>query len=755
MLANRRNRSFFWIILVIGFTVCCAFSITRLRFDYDFEAFFPNEAEELNEYNEFRNTFEYDNEFFLLAIENKSGIFDSVFLARVHDFSEDLRSLKDVKSVMTPLNLKELRIGALGPIQTNLFHYENPGLYKDDSIKIYNSPEYLGSFFAKNAKSICFYVRTEDKLSKLRSDSLSHRVIRTFEKYGFDEVHYAGRIVAQEEYLLKLSKEFTLFLALAFVVVVLFLTLTFRSVYGVVVPVIIVSLSIFWTLAIMVMVGKSIDIMTVMLPTMIFIAGMSDVVHYFSKYFEEYNKGTEKEKIFDLIKKEVGFPTFLTLLTTVVGFLSLLFSSIKPIRDFGIFTSVGIIIAFILTYTLLPSLLYFFTPKKMVSVHRPDNTTNNRMRFLLFWIFRNQKIILVATLGILVLSFIGINKIKLNNLLLEDLSNHTKIKRDFLFFDENYSGVRPFELKITVKDSSKRVWDYEVLQEINKIEEYGKLKFNLGLVFSPATIMKGLNKSQYDGDPKYYKFPDKEDFPELIKYLKSNRNNAEIKKIMTRDGMQCRIAGKYKDYGSMRVKELNEDLLTYIKKNINQNLVEVKITGGATLLDKNNEYMVNNMIQGFAWSIVVIALLTFLLHRSLKMVIVFILPNFIPMLIIAGFMGFCGIELKAATSLIFSIAFGIATDDTIHFISRLKIELGYGKSMLYAFKRTYFETGRPIILTTFILIGGFMSLMLSDFQSVFYFGFLICLTIIVALAAEFFLLPILLLLIMGNKNVKK
>ena len=192
-----------------------------------------------------------------------------------------------------------------------------------------------------------------------------------------------------------------------------------------------------------------------------------------------------------------------------------------------------------------------------------------------------------------------------------------------------------------------------------------------------------------------------------------------------------------------------------MEKNVNTELIEFRITGGATLLDRNNEYMVNNMIQGFAWSIVIIAILTFLLHRSLKMVIVFILPNFIPMLIIAGFMGYAGIELKAATSLIFSIAFGIATDDTIHFISRLKIELEYGKSMLYAFKRTYFETGRPIILTTFILIGGFMSLMLSDFQSIFYFGFLICITIIVALAAEFFLLPILLLLILGNGKTKK
>ena len=164
--------------------------------------------------------------------------------------------------------------------------------------------------------------------------------------------------------------------------------------------------------------------------------------------------------------------------------------------------------------------------------------------------------------------------------------------------------------------------------------------------------------------------------------------------------------------------------------------------------------MVTNMTQGFLFSIIVIALLTYLLHRSWRMVLVFILPNFIPLLIIAGIMGFAGIELKAATSLVFSIAFGVATDDTIHFISRLKIELEYGKSLIYAFKRTYFETGKPIVLTTFILMGGFISLMISDFQSTFYFGFLICITIIIAVIADFFLLPVLLFWILGKKKKK-
>lgn len=149
---------------------------------------------------------------------------------------------------------------------------------------------------------------------------------------------------------------------------------------------------------------KPIDLIITMLPTMIFVAGMSDVVHFFSKYFEEeFSKGTAREKIYPLILKEVGFPTFLTLLTTVVGFLSLLFSSIQPIRDFGIYTSVGVVIAFVLTYTLLPALLYFFTPKNSSPCIR-TTVAQPMPCAILFWIFRHQKSILVISALLLVMA---------------------------------------------------------------------------------------------------------------------------------------------------------------------------------------------------------------------------------------------------------------------------------------------------------------------------------------------------------------
>ncbi len=741
------------LIFVVAFTVLCAFKVQHLKFDYDFEAFFPNEDSELEVYETHRNRFEWDNEFVLLGLENKSGIFRKEFLKKVDTLTKELNQIRYVNRVISPTNIKNISLSGLAPVQKRLLHIDDESLYKDDSVNIYNTPELIGSFFPKDAKSLSIFIKTDEGLSKIKCDSLAKNIESAFQKYHFDEIHFVGRIVAQDVYLKNLQKEFVYFLAISFFLVILFLWISFRSMYGIIVPMVIVMISIFWTLGIMAMLGQSLDIMTVMLPTMIFIAGMSDVVHFFSKYFEEIAKGTEKQKIYPLILKEVGFPTFLTLITTVVGFLSLLFSSIKPIKDFGIYTSVGIIIAFCLTYTLLPALFYFFTPKKLVAVHSHDNKTYNVMRKVLFWIFRNQKTIIITTCVLVALSIVGVYKIKVNNILLEDLSDSVKIKQDFMFFDAHYSGARPLELAVEIKNN-KTVWDYDVMRQLNEVDEFLKKEYHAGFMYSPAMLTKTLNKALNDEISGEGKFPSEEEYEDIKKQLINNKKNKDIKRIITVDGKFARINGKIGDVGSIIVNERNKHFQEFIKTHINSKDIEIKITGAAHLIDRNNEYMVTNMTQGFLFSIIVIAFLTYFLHRSWRMVIVFILPNFIPLLIIAGIMGFAGIELKAATSLVFSIAFGVATDDTIHFISRLKIELGYGKSLIYAFKRTYFETGKPILLTTFILMGGFVSLMISDFQSTFYFGFLICITIIIAVIADLFLLPVLLFWILGKKKKK-
>jgi predicted RND superfamily exporter protein len=719
-----------------------------LRFDYDFEAFFPNEDSELELYHNYRETFEYDNEFVLIAPESQAGIFQKAFLEKIDSLTKTVSSFPFVSTVQSPTTMRRVSLDGLVPVTFPLLHIDEPARYRDDSLAVYRNNSLVGSFFPRNGKSMVIFVKTETGLSKAKCDSLADLINSTLQRFAFDDVHVAGRIFAQQVYIDTLRFEFALFIVVSFVLILVFLWISFRNIYSLLIPVAVVLVSILWTLGIMSLMGKPIDLMTTMLPTMVFIAGMSDVVHFFSKYFDSVGEGLPREKIYPLILREVGLPTFLTLVTTVVGFLSLLFSSIQPVRDFGIYTSVGITIAFILTYTLLPAVLYFILPEKIVPLKQQHNG-NVWMRKAMFFIFRRQKSILLVTAAVLVLSVFGISKIRINNLLLEDLDNSVRIKKDFIFFDTYYSGARPFEMEIKAAPGAS-VWDYSNMLSIHRVDSFIRKNYEPGFLVSPALIVREFRDAS--SSDKQLVFPSRDEYDELLPEIRARSKNKELKKFVEPSGRRARLSGKIRDMGSSRVAVLNTRLSEFIRAAADSTRLTFTLTGAAHLIDRNNEYMVENMLQGFGFSVLIIGFLTFLLHRSWRMVLIFILPNVIPLLIIAGIMGFAGIELKAATSIVFSIAFGIATDDTIHFISRLRIETGYGKSLLYAFKRTYFETGRPIALTTFILLGGFVSLMGSSFQSTFYFGFLICITIIVALLADLFLLPVLLFMLYKKES---
>jgi uncharacterized protein len=215
---------------------------------------------------------------------------------------------------------------------------------------------------------------------------------------------------------------------------------------------------------------------------------------------------------------------------------------------------------------------------------------------------------------------------------------------------------------------------------------------------------------------------------------------------------RLRISTKIPDIEYAIIKQQKIDFLAAIKTDDGYNAMEISLTGAAEMIDNNNTYLVKNMLQGFAFSIVLISILTWLIHRSWRWVLVFLVPNVLPLLLIAGIMAWLGIELKATTSMIFSIAFGIATDDTIHFISRIKIELQYGKSLFEALKITYLQTGRAVLITSLIITAGFACMLFSDFKSNFYFGLLISITMVIAVVCDLLLLPILINFFFKEKN---
>ncbi len=740
---NSQHRKQVYKLSILCFVIILAIiPLRRLKVDYDFEAMFPNDGGELDQYFNFRNQFGYDNEFVFAILENKKGgsIFDANFLKQVDTLGRRIERIDGITKAFIVTRISEPDLSSALPSQKPLLHIEQPELLNQDSAYLFSGHPIVGQLIAKNARSIALYFEHRQGISKKQSDALVDKIKTCCAELNLKDTRLVGRIFAQQTYIDLISNEFFLFSILSIVVVVLVLFFTFKTWRGILFPLIIVGLANYFTLAVMGLFGEKIGILSAIMPIMIFIAGMSDVVHFYEAYLEHRKTIHNHKDLFKKIFREVVVPTFYTLATTVVGFLSLLFSTMPPVRAFGIYTSVGITFAFILTCVLLPALLMLL-PEPIHKQQDSHEHEDHRLLRLLRFVNANGKWIAVICSLISVIIISSVFRLKENHLIVDDLNTNVQLKQDVTFINQNYSGIRPLEIEVKCSD----VWDEKNLKALDQLGAITKQSFEVNSVLSLAEYVRLSHKILFDGKlVARGNWPeDSVSFMACKQFLKQNYQKLNLSKVVDTLNQRWRITSKIPDIEFAIIKAQKEKFKSAIAGDLAFKSMSVNLTGAAEMIDNNNSYLVKNMLQGFAFSIVLIALLTWWIHRSWRWVLVFLVPNVLPLLLIAGIMGWLGIELKATTAMIFSIAFGIATDDTIHFISRIKIELKYGKTLEEALRVTYLQTGRAVIITSIIITAGFSCLLFSDFKSNFYFGLLTAITMFIAVVCDLLLLPIL------------
>ena len=745
----KKRSSILIIIALVIFTGLAGISASLLEFDYDFENFFPQNDPDLDYFLEYRETFENDNDYVLISVGNKKGIFNTNFLDKANRFAEELATLSHAKEVISPTNIKTPIISSFGAIEVPLLHINDPIKLKTDSLRILKSKEYSNTLFSSDLTSICIVVNHTQIITKKASDELLTDIENLILKYKFKELHYAGKIRGQKTYLTKMKFELMLFLTISVILIILFLFISFRSAYGVIVPLITVFISIIGVLGIMQVFGKSLDVMSTLLPTILFVVGMSDAIHILNRYIEELRSGKEKKEAIKTTFKEVGLATFFTSITTSVGFITLVSVPIKPMQDFGIYSAIGVLLAFTIAITFLPATLSLLKKPTIITKQTKQLFWNKVLSKSFIYVIRNQGKIAIGYFIVMIISVIGILQLQVDYKLLEDLSEDNPLQQDFRFFENSYSGIRPFEMAISTKDSSS-IFTFEVMQQMDKVEKYLYKNYEAGFILSPVSIIKSLNKATHGGSSSFFKIPsNKKKHQKLLNKLKRFNVENKISNLVNKDKSIARFTGKMDDVGSKSVKEKNIQFEQFFQSEIDTNLIEYKLTGTALLVDKNNEFLATNMIIGLAIAFILIALLIGVIFKSIKMALLSIIPNVVPLAFIGGLMGFVGTNINMSTSIIFTIAFGIAVDDTIHFLSKYKIESDKGKSLIYSLKRTYLSTGKAIVITTLILCGGFISLIFSDFKSTFLIGTYVGLILFAAVITDLLLLPVLLL------NLKK
>lgn len=752
-----RKLSYSILFILAAATVFFATGLDEVRFDYDFEKFLPADDPETKFFEAYRDTFGSDNDFILVGLKNEDGIFDADFLGDVAALTDSLQKIHRITFVNSPTNVRQLIFDPLlgTPIQKPYLRYNRPQHYTADSIKIYQQPELTGTVFSPKGKAVSLFIKTENYISKAAADAISKDFDRIFAQFDFDEVHIAGRATGQAYYVDLLQKEFILFISLAILLIIVILILSFRSFWGVWVPLLVVLLAVLWTVGILARTDLPLGIMLNVLPIIIFVVGISDVVHLITRYFEELRLGNEKFSALKTAYKEVGLATLLTSITTGVGFLTLLTSNIEPIREFGGYTAIGIVLALFLAFTLLPAVLVVSPVPKAVNHTSNRRFWNNRLHRLFILVMHHPKRIIAASSLVLAVSLGGMMLVESNNFILEDLRENDPLKKQFRFLEEHFGGVRPFEMHLTVNEG-KSVWDPEVLNELDELSQYLDSAYGVSAQISPLQLVKILNQAQHGGNINHYRLPENpQQLKRLLKRIESVAKTGKLPVVATEDGQYARISGRLPDIGNIAVSEKDEKLEQFFRNEINGDLLDYKLTGTSVLIDLNNQALAENMIYGLLIAFGVVALIMGFLFRSLKMVIITLIPNLFPLIMIAGIMGFAGIPLKVSTSIIFTIAFGIAVDDTIHFMSKFKLQIMKGQPLLYAIKRTYLLTGKAIIVTSIILCGGFILLIGSEFLGTYYIGILISCTLLFAVLADLLLLPALLMLFYSSGRKRR
>lgn len=746
---NMKKISVLLVVFVAILSTIFAYYTSQLQFDYDFEKFFPENDEETRFYKNFRDQFTTDNDFIIIAVENESGVFDSTFLSAFEKYAQSINALELVDTVIRITQMKEVLSTSYSPMpfQRKYIDLErsDSSLIKD-SIRIFERPELVDAFINQKATTLAMMVRHQPFLSKRGCEKLVENIETIDDQFNFDKIYKAGRAVGQVYYVDKMMREMIRAVAMSFLLVVVFLLLTFRSLWGLWIPIIVVLLSFLWITGAMGLIDAKVNLILTILPTIMFVVAMSDVIHLVSKFLEELRNGLDKKNALKKAYREVGLATLLTSVTTSVGFLSLLFVNVQPVQIFGIYTALGVMLAFVLAYTLLPALLYLSPLPRLIHTHHKNTFWGKFLPKAFLFTIRNPFKILIGTLCIVIVSAWGTFQVQANNFLLDDLRADDPMKQEFSFFDKNLGGVRPFELAYIIKDTSLHPLDYEMVQMQARVDSFLLNDYGLTKINSLASTVKVINRSKNAGNPAFYKIPNEKDYQPIKRQFQTILNDTvsnPFRMMIDPMGKYLRSFSTVGDYGNKDISKRNERLNQFLAHNIDTNKIEVKVTGTAHLVDRNMKYLSYSLVEGLLLALGVVAIIMGLLYKSFKMVFIALIPNVIPLVMIAAVMGFLGIDLKVTTSIIFTIGFGIAVDDTIHFMSKLRLELQKGRSLIYALKRTYLSTGRAIIITSLILSAGFFLLVFSKFLGTFYVGILISLILAFAVIADLLVLPVL------------
>lgn len=726
-----------FLLLFIG----AGYFATQLKVAYSIENFFPQDDPHIDFYNKFRSEFGQEDKFLLIGIQRDGGIFHQPLLEKVDSLCSVMDTLPNAKNALSITNYQDLLKTPFGFTRIPVLHVDQPERYAEDSARIMKDKRLKGKLISRSGNSLNILLENDTALTQSEAEALNDQLFQLLEKFDLPEYHVAGRANIQTVFVRTQIEEMKFYTVLAAGVTLVVLFLLYRRFWPVLISFISVVGGMVLFIGLLGLFQIELTFMAILFPVLLIIVGMSDVVHISTKYLDQLREGKSEWEANAIAIREIGWATFLTSLTTAIGFASLYTSHIEPVKEFGLMAAAGVFVAYFTVILFTSSLQLWLGREKVAG----SETTNSLLDWLLEYLYNltlTRKRTILLTFGVLIaVTAYGISLIDTNVKLKVDLPKDKRIYQDYKFFEEEFGGFRLLEIGVVAKGGHK-IDDYRVLQQIDSLVGYFQQSKYYEGITSPATLYKSLHMAFNANKLSAYDMPnDTAQYNKYSGYIEKAPGRM-LNTIISDDKKLGRISGRMSDVGTDNADSLRRAMHRWANSHLDTSLIDLKPTGKAVMFDQNNEYFVSSLTKGLGLAFFVVSLVMAFLFRNARMVFIALIPNVFPLMLTGAIMGFMGMSLNAATSIIYTIAFGIAVDDSIHFLSKYKIERQRGRPIEQAIHSTMAVTGKALVITTVILFAGFFMLATSSYMATFRVGSLISITLVTALVTDLLLLPI-------------
>jgi predicted RND superfamily exporter protein len=750
-----KHRTFLVIVLAL-LTVFMAYKGKDVRLSYENGSLLPEKDSTRIKYLEFKKHFGEDGNVIVIGTKNPE-IFTLEQFNAWKDLGESIRQIDGVQEV---INITRA-INLIKDEQSHQFKIQQVVNQKPttqaevDSLKnlILSLKFYQGMLYNPETKATLMTITLDKlKLNDISRITLINNIVEIVESYRIQnkvEIHYSGMPYIRTIQMQKIKHELFLFVLISIAVAAFIMFLFFRSLRVVFSSLLIVAMSIAWVVGSLSLFNYKITILTGVIPSLIVIIVIENCIYILNKYHWEFRMHGNKMRALSQVIHRIGFASLMTNAATALGFAAFILVPNQMLREFGIITSINVMVLYVLTIVLLPIIFSLLAPPSPKHIKHLDNNFFGAVLDKVIYLVSNRRNMIYTIAGILVvIGFIGLSMMKTSGKVVDDFRSDDPTYLDLKFFENNFGGVMPFEISVDTKKPNG-VLTYSTIQKIDRLQNTINQHSEFSKPLSLIEVFKFARQAYYNGDSSKYSLPSSMEKNFIFSYIPQDVNgngSGLLKSFIDSTKQVTRLSFQMADVGTKHMDSLMANILPQVDSIFNPSKFKVTVTGSSVVYAKGTNFLIRNLFESVIIAIILISILMAFLFSSFRMILVSMIPNIIPLLITAAIMGFAGIPIKPSTIIVFSIALGISVDNAIQYLSRYRHELKVNDgaikiSALNALR----EAGFSMIYTSIVLILGFSVFMVSEFGGTQALGILISTTLLIAMFFNIMVLPSLLL----------